>query len=177
MTILTGVIYPLLVFGMAQVIFPNKANGSLIKTEKGYLGSRLIGQTFAGNQYFHSRPSAIGYNPECSGASNLSMTSEKLKVQVTQRDSAWLACNELSAGTTIPAEMRYASGSGLDPHISPDAALQQVARIAKARDLSPAQRTELINLVKKQTEHRMFGLLGEERVNVLLLNMETDKLF
>ncbi len=177
MTILTGVLYPLLVLGVAQAIFPNKANGSVIKTEKGNIGSELIGQKFTGNQYFHSRPSAIDYNPDCSGASNLSITSTKLKDQVVQRDSAWLASNGLSAGTTIPAEMRYASGSGLDPHISPEAALQQVVRIARTRHLNPGQQTALTNLVKAQTEHRQFGILGEERVNVLLLNIEADKQF
>jgi len=177
MTILTGVIYPLLVFGLAQTIFPHQANGSLIVSGNRHLGSELIGQKFSGNQYFHSRPSAIDYNPECSGASNLSMTSAKLKVLGLKRDSAWLVSNKLYPGATIPAEMRYASGSGLDPHISPEAALQQVARIVQARHLTNAQKTELIDLVEKQTEHRQFGILGEERVNVLLLNIATDKLF
>ncbi|WP_243348569.1 potassium-transporting ATPase subunit KdpC [Parabacteroides sp. FAFU027] len=177
MTILTGVLYPLLVFGLAQAIFPNKANGSLIKTGKGNIGSELIGQKFTGNQYFQGRPSAIDYNPDCSGASNLSITSEKLRQQVAQRDSVWLASNGQSKETAIPAEMRYASGSGLDPHISPESALLQVARVAKARHLSSIQQNKLTNLVKQQIEGRQLGCLGEERVNVLLLNIEVDKQF
>lgn len=177
MTVLTGVLYPLLVFGLAQTLFPEKANGSLIMVKDHCIGSALIGQKFTGEQYFHARPSAIDNNPACSGASNLSITSDKLKQQVAERDSAWIQLNGVQAGVSIPDEMLYSSASGLDPHISPEVALQQVARVVKARHLSSVQQIELTNLVKLQTEHRQWGLFGEERINVLLLNIETDKKF
>ncbi len=177
MTVLTGVLYPLLVLGLTQTLFPEKANGSLIMVKDHCIGSALIGQKFTGEQYFHARPSAIDNNPVCSGASNLSITSAKLKQQVAERCVDWLSFNGLSARISVPDEMLYASGSGLDPHISPMAALQQVKRIAKARHLTEVQGNTLIALINRQTEFRQFGLLGEERINVLLLNIEMDKKF
>jgi K+-transporting ATPase ATPase C chain len=176
MTILTGIIYPLLMTGLAQLSFPSKANGSLIMKDGKIIGSELIGQKFDSTIYFWSRPSAIDYNPIPSGASNLGPTSDKLKKQVAERRILFATLNSITDTTTIPKEMIFASASGLDPHISQKAALLQVDRIAKARNFNTIQKQNLVQSVKDLTETLQFLVLGEERVNVLVLNLELNKL-
>jgi potassium-transporting ATPase KdpC subunit len=175
-TLLTGVLYPLLITGFSQVLFPGKANGSLIKTGNKVVGSELIGQQFDSIIYFSSRPSAVNYNPLPSGASNYSLTNAKLKGLVYSRKKQFLAVNHLDSLTIIPSEMLFASASGLDPHISTEAAYLQVERIANARNLNPAQKQSLVQLIKNQTEAPQLLCLGKERVNVLLLNYKLDKI-
>jgi K+-transporting ATPase, C subunit len=175
-TILTGVIYPLVVTGIAQVVFPHQANGSLILKDNKVIGSELIGQQFDSTIYFTSRPSAIENNPLPSGGSNYGLTSVKLKAQVAERKSKFIAFNQLDKNVEIPAEMLFASASGLDPHISPEAAKLQINRIATARHFSTVQKEKLKALVEKTSEAPQLTCLGESRVNVLLLNIALDKL-
>lgn len=175
-TLITGFIYPLFITGVAQIFFPHKANGSLIKINGVITGSELIGQKFDSNAYFCSRPSANNYNPLPSGGSNYGPTNSKLKKQVLERKAAFISANMLKDTINIPPEMLFASASGLDPHISPRAALLQVNRIAKVRKLNGAQKTQLVNLIRETTEKPQMGIFGEERVNVLLLNLELDRI-
>jgi len=175
-TILTGIIYPLFVTGIAQLTMPTKANGSLILKNNKIIGSELIGQRFDSVIYFTSRPSAISYNPLPSGGSNFGLTNAKLKHSVDSLKNQFIAFNQLDGSTTIPSEMLFASASGLDPHISQKAALMQVDRIARARNFSSDRKQSIIQCVKRITEAPQFLLLGEERVNVLVLNLELDKI-
>jgi len=176
MTILTGIVYPLFMTGVAQLIFPSKANGSLIKKDGKIIGSELIGQKFDSSIYFWSRPSSIEYNPIPSGASNYGPISDTLKKQVTARRVLLAKMNSISDPLILPKEMLFASASGLDPHISPKAALLQVDRVAKARNLNTIQKQKLVQSVKNLTEMPQFLVLGEERVNVLILNLELYKI-
>lgn len=176
LTVLTGIIYPLVVTGISQVAFPSKANGSLIVRNENIIGSELIGQQFDSNIYFTSRPSAVSYNPLPSGGSNLGPTSLKLKSLVEERKSQFITFNQLNSETVIPSEMLFASASGLDPHISPEAALLQVNRIAKARGFNELQKKQLIRLIHGSTEYPQFFCLGEKRINALLLNLKTDQI-
>ena len=141
-----------MVTGIAQVVFPAKANGSLIVKDNKIIGSELIGQQFDSAIYFTSRPSAISYNPLPSGGSNYGLTNAKLKNLVDERKKQFIAFNQLDSLTDIPSEMLFASASGLDPHISPEAALLQVNRIAKARNLNDLQKNQLITLINSQVE-------------------------
>ena len=175
-TVLTGVLYPLFVTGIAQVVFPAKANGSLLIKDNKKIGSELIGQQFDSTIYFSSRPSAISYNPLPSGGSNYGLTNSKLKQQVIERKQHFIKFNQLDSLSQIPAEMLFASASGLDPHISKQSALLQVNRIATARNFNVAQKQQLIACVNRLTEKPQILVLGEERVNVLLLNLELDKI-
>jgi K+-transporting ATPase ATPase C chain len=176
MTILTGLVYPLVMTGVAQVAFPSKASGSLIIRDNKVIGSELIGQKFDSIVYFWSRPSAIGYNPIPSGASNYGPTSDTLRKLVAARREFFGKMNSVSDISAIPKEMLFASGSGLDPHITPAAALLQVDRITGARHFTAAQKTKLLETIKSLTEPPQFLFLGEERINVLILNRELDKI-
>ena len=176
MTILTGIVYPLFITGVAQLCFPAKANGSMVMKDGKIIGSELIGQKFDSSIYFWSRPSAIGYNPVPSGASNYGPTSDTLKKLVTARRILFAIKNSITDMTVIPKEMLFASASGLDPHISQKAALLQVERIAKARNFNLDQKQKLIRCITDLTEAPQFSFLGEERINVLILNLELDKI-
>jgi len=176
LTVLCGIAYPLLVTGIAQLAFPEKANGSLIVQDNKVVGSELIGQKFDSIIYFSSRPSATDYNPLPSGGSNLGPTSSKLKQLVIDRTFQFIESNQLSASEKIPSEMLLASASGLDPHISPKAALLQVERIVKARNFDDSKKQQLVTVINDQTESPQFSFLGETRVNVLVLNLALDKL-
>ena len=175
MTVLTGVAYPLLVTGIAQGLFPGQANGSLIEQDGKIVGSALIGQPFSDPKHFWSRPSATGpvpYNAGASSGSNQGPLNPALEEAVKARINALKAADP-SQTTPIPVDLVTASGSGLDPHISPAAARWQAPRIARLRGLSEA---EVAKLIDAQTEGRQLGLLGEPRVNVLTLNLAFDRL-
>jgi K+-transporting ATPase ATPase C chain len=176
MTILTGILYPLLMTGLAQITFHSNANGSMIIKDGKIIGSELIGQKFDSTIYFWSRPSAIGYNPVPSGASNYGPTSDTLKKLVTARRELFAKMNSVADPLSVPKEMVFASGSGLDPHISPEAALLQVERIANARHFDNSKKELLIKHLNDLTETPQFLLLGENRINVLILNLDLDKL-
>lgn len=176
MTILTGIIYPLVMTGIAQVTFPSKSNGSLIIKDGKVIGSELIGQKFDSSIYFWSRPSAVGYNPVPSGASNYGPTSDTLKKLVNTRKEFFAKINSVNNLADVPLEMIFASGSGLDPHISAAAAQLQVERIAQARHFDSSQKQKLLETVKRLTEKPQFLILGEERINVLNLNLALDRI-
>jgi K+-transporting ATPase ATPase C chain len=175
LTVATGIVYPLLVTGIGQVAFPEKANGSLILKEGGYAGSELIGQPFDDPKYFWGRPSAtpdFPYNSASSSGSNLGPSNPALAETVKARVEA-LQKADPENKSPIPIDLVTSSGSGLDPHISPAAALYQTPRVARARGLSGGQVRRLVN---RFTEPRQLGFLGEPRVNVLKLNLALDRL-
>jgi K+-transporting ATPase ATPase C chain len=171
-TVITGVIYPLVVTGLAQVIFPSQSNGSLITVNGKTYGSELIGQQFNDPKYFWGRLSAAGYNAAASSGSNYGPLNPDLLKAVQARIDALKAADPDNM-LPLPVDLVTASGSGLDPHISVAAALYQVHRVATARGLSEAQ---VQSLVTQYTEGRQFGFLGEPRVNVLKLNLALDGL-
>ncbi|MGO9568548.1 MAG: K(+)-transporting ATPase subunit C [Desulfomonilaceae bacterium] len=167
-------IYPVLVWGIAEVLFPQKANGSLIVRDGKTIGSELLAQNFTDPKYFHSRPSAagdVGYDATSSGGSNLGPTSKKLIDSVKERIEAYRAENNLPAVASVPADAVTASASGLDPHISVKNALIQAGRVAKERGISEQA---ILAKVQAHVEARDLGILGEPRVNVLKLNLSLD---
>jgi K+-transporting ATPase ATPase C chain len=170
-TVLTGVLYPLVITGIAQVAFHDKANGSLIERDGKVVGSGLLAQQFTGDKYFWPRPSAGSYGTVPSGASNFGPTSQALQSNVTANAAAFRTGNKLAADAPVPADMVFTSASGLDPHISPEAARLQVGRVATARSMGADQ---VKALVEKFVESPQWGIFGEARVNVLQLNLALD---
>lgn len=165
LTLVTGIIYPLIITGIAKIVAPEKSNGSFVKSKNKIVGSALIAQSFTSDKYFWPRPSAVEYNPLPSGGSNLGPTSAKLVKAVDER------VNTLKTmGAEIPAELLFASGSGLDPHISPETAYFQAERVAKARGM---KKSDVEALIEKNRESSV--ILGYPTINVLLLNIELDK--
>jgi K+-transporting ATPase ATPase C chain len=156
-------IYPGLVWAVGQLAFRDQADGSLVTNRGRVVGSKLIGQKFEGDRYFHSRPSASGYDATASGGSNLGPTSRKLSERITAATNG---------ATNVPADAVMMSASGLDPHISPANALRQASRVARARNIDER---DLRSLIAQHTEHRFLGIFGEPRVNVLLLNLALDR--
>jgi len=172
-TILLGIIYPLVVTVLAQVLFHDKANGQLVQANGTIVGSRIIGQAFTGPTYFHSRGSAAGngYDAANSGGTNLGPTNKKLIDRVSQDSSAATAENPAKP---VPIDLVTTSASGLDPHVTPAAADFQVPRVARERH---ATQEQVRQLIAKHSEGRQLGILGEERVNVLELNLDLDRAF
>lgn len=171
MTVLLGLIYPFMMTGISQVVFPTQASGDFVSRGGVVVGSKLIGQNFEKPEYFWPRPSAISYNPQPSGGSNLGQTSAALKLAVEERRAKLKAAHPEQT-IEPPQDLLFASASGLDPHISFEAATYQLQRVAKARALDSAQVQKMIDGV---TESRQFGILGEKTVNVLELNLALDK--
>ena len=177
-TLICGIAYPVVMTLIAQLAFPDQANGSLVKRDGKIIGSALLAQQFTGSNYFWPRPSACTYGTgpaglAASSGSNLGPTSGQLQTNVQNNTAAFISGNNLPTNTPVPADIVFASASGLDPHISPEAARLQIARVAASRSLSPEKVT---SLVEKFTEGPQWGFLGEPRVNVLLLNVALDEL-
>jgi K+-transporting ATPase ATPase C chain len=170
-TVLTGIAYPLLITGVGRIFFARQADGSLIESGGKTVGSELVGQKFSDLRYFWPRPSAVDYNPLPSGGSNLGPTSADLKDSIAAR-----RLRLQTAGGAVPVDLLCASGSGLDPDISPEAARYQVDRIMSARQLDPDSRNALLSLIAKYTETPDLGILGQPRVKVLRLNLALDSL-
>lgn len=172
LTILCGLIYPGVMTGLAQALFPRQANGSLVIEDGRAVGSALIGQAFTGAKWFHGRPSAAGsgYDPMNSGGSNLGPTSRALMDRI---DGDVAKSTTAYGAGPVPVDMVTASGSGLDPHITPASALRQAASVAKARRIA---KEKVLELIARNTEGRSWGFLGEPRVNVIKLNLELDRL-
>ncbi len=168
LSILTGLVYPLMVTAVAQ-LFSAQAHGSLIRKDGHIVGSELIAQKFVSLKYFHSRPSATEYATVPSGASNFGPTSSALTESVDKRRK--------DLGTNVPSDLVTTSASGLDPHITPEAALFQVDRIIRARGLNESQRQDLLSLIQSHTDGLTMGIMGSPRVNVLKLNIDMEEMF
>lgn len=173
LTLLTGIAYPLVVTGVSQVLFPNRADGSLVKRDGKVVGSELIGQNFSGSRYFHPRPSAAGdgYDAMSSSASNLGPSNPDLIAEIRKRVASYRTENRVPSGTAVPGDAVTASGSGLDPHISVANARLQAPRVARTRGIS---QSGVLDLIGEHTEGRSLGFLGEPGVNVLELNLALD---
>jgi len=177
MSVLTGILYPLAITGVAQCIFPDKAKGSLIVVNGTICGSSLIGQAFTRPGYFQSRPSATGYSTMPSGGSNVNVAGNQLRDIVAAREQQFRQTYHSAPETPVPGDMLFASASGLDPHISPQAAQMQIATIVYERGLSSDQQKTIQEAVERFTEEPQFGILGEPRVAVVPLNLFLDKVF
>ena len=180
LTLLTGVVYPLVVTLAAKTVFPRQARGSVITVDGKIVGSELLAQRFGGANYFWPRPSAgddgTNYATVASAASNKGPTASDLKSNVTDRATSFRIAHGLASDAPVPSEMLFASGSGLDPHISPETARLQIERVSAARKFSAEQRQQLTTLVEQFIEPPQLGFLGEPRVNVLKLNLTLDAL-
>ncbi len=176
LVILTGVIYPLAVTALAQLVFHDQAEGSPVSLNGKLIGSALLSQKTENPKYFWPRPSAGDYATVASGVSNLGPGSDALKKAISERAAKFRAANHLAADTPLPGDMITTSASGLDPHISPGAARMQIDRVVQARNLNEEQKAGLAKLVESHIEGPQLGFLGEPRVNVLLLNLALDKL-
>jgi len=176
MTILTGLIYPFLIFGIAKITFPQISAGGFVTQDGNVRGSELIAQKFESEKYFQPRPSAVDYQTLPSGASNLGPTSLKLKQTVDSLRIAYRIKNGLPENTVIPPDAIFSSGSGLDPDISVENAMLQSERVARARNFGNEKIQKLNELISKNTQNPFLGFIGEKRINVLLLNLEIDKL-
>ncbi|MGA1977493.1 MAG: potassium-transporting ATPase subunit KdpC [Bacteroidales bacterium] len=177
MTLLTGFLYPALIHGIANIFFSDKAKGSLVRIKGEVIGSKLIGQNFDSLKYFWPRPSSVQYNPLPSGASNLGPLNPDLKSTVIKREKDFRIINDVPDVKDLPPEILTSSGSGLDPQISPYAAILQVSRVAKARNLGRKGEDQLVSLINDMTQKRQFLILGEPRINVFLLNLRVDRLY
>jgi K+-transporting ATPase ATPase C chain len=173
-TIVVGGIYPLLITGVGAILFPRKAQGSLVTVNGRVVGSALLGQDFQSDIYFHPRPSAVEYDPRGSGASNWGWTSSDLKKAYDQRKADW---QKRYGPADPPMDMLFASASGLDPDISPESAEIQAGSVAAARHLDARKAAQLLQLVRSYEQSPQLGFLGEPRVDVLALNMALDKEF
>ena len=176
LSVLLGVVYPAVMTGISAVCFPARANGSVVRVNGAAVGSELFAQQFDSPRYFHSRPSAAGYATVASGASNQGPTSRLLHDSVMARRARFAAENGVQP-QEVPADMLFASGSGLDPHISPESARLQMNRVAAARGLSGENIRQLAAIIDSAVEQPQFGLFGQPRVNVLMLNIAIDKHF
>jgi potassium-transporting ATPase KdpC subunit len=176
LTLLTGIVYPLFITGIALGFFSSSSNGNLLVRNDTIIGSALLGQNFISDRYFHSRPSATSYQALPSGGSNLGPTSQKLREYASQNRINFIVNNKLDSLYVVPSEMMFSSASGLDPHISHHAAVLQVDRICRARNFNDIQKDSLIRLISDVTEAPQFFILGEQRVNVLILNIALDKI-
>jgi potassium-transporting ATPase KdpC subunit len=175
-TVLTGIVYPLFISTISVLAFQDKASGSLIEKDGKVIGSKLIGQKFESEKYFWSRPSAVDYNPMPSGGSNYGPTSAALKKFYDDKEKYFNKKNSIKDASSVPNEMFFASASGVDPHISPASALLQVERIVKARNFNKTKKEIIAGLIDSLTEKPQFGFMGNEVVNVLLLNIALDKI-
>jgi K+-transporting ATPase ATPase C chain len=173
LSLLLGIVYPLVMTGVFLVLFPRRANGSLITAHDRIIGSELIGQSFSSPGYFHGRPSDCGYDAASSAASNLGPSNPKLFEQVRARIDTVRGENGLAAGTPVPADLVLSSASGLDPEITPSSALIQIVRIAAARHLEVAV---VRHLVEQHTQRPVLRIFGQERINVLKLNLALDSI-
>jgi len=175
LTLITGVIYPLGMTGLAQFLFPGQANGSMVAVDGKVIGSKLIGQNFTGPGYFHGRPSAAGdngYDASASSGSNFGPINQKFIETVSERINTERQQNNLFESTNVPSDLVLASASGLDPHITPAAAFVQVERVARTRGLTSNQVKAVVN---EHAEYRQLGIFGEDRINVLELNLALDR--
>jgi len=176
LTLVTGVIYPIGMTIIAKMLFPERAGGSIVKWKGVPAGSALLAQKFENTRYFHPRPSACDFSTTPSGASNQGPTSAALRKTVQERAASLRTAHALHPDAPVPPDLLLASGSGLDPHISPSAMAFQMERVARARGFTTPQRARLENVAKEFIQPPQFGFLGEFRVNVLLLNLALDDL-
>jgi len=176
LTIVTGFFYPILIAVIARVVFPKRAEGSLLERDGVTVGSLFVAQKFESDRYFWPRPSAVDYNPLPSGATNFGPTSDTLRRVVEFRRAAFISRNQLGLTVTVPNDMLFSSGSGLDPEISPESAFLQVDRVARARHFDERQKSALRELVVQSVRFPQFRILGMARVNVLSLNLAIDAL-
>ncbi|TGL36849.1 potassium-transporting ATPase subunit KdpC [Leptospira koniambonensis] len=170
-TFVCGIFYPVLVYGFAKFSFPKESSGSLVEEDGKVIGSEILAQSFESPEYFHSRPSAIGYDPSSSGASNLGPTSAQLSKKVEERRSYWVARGGIEP---VPSELLYSSGSGLDPHLGPEAVKYQIPLVAKTNGISE---DILVRLVEETIESPEWGLFGSHKVNILKLNLKLRSVY
>jgi K+-transporting ATPase ATPase C chain len=176
MTLLTGLIYPFMVFGIAKIFYPNKSAGSFVEVNGKTYCSILISRNFDSLSYFQPRPSAVNNFPMPSGASNYGPSSRKLKETSDSIKKAFIKTNLLPENTEVPPDAVFSSGSGIDPHISPENAFLQIDRISKFRNFDAEKKKRLKEVIYSNIEYPQFGILGEPVINVLKLNIELDKI-